>query len=143
MKSLKEKIIESAPNLFCYLPNQDRDEATSAYNDRVFARLETVDHVLKYVPKTIGVDLLSNSAAILDRVEKHQQKHGEIPEWHEGLSTISHNAITDANWFISNSPNLLQDFFNSKSDANKYLSAEQQEDLESDFKNFVISQIAD
>jgi hypothetical protein len=29
--------------------------------------------------------------------------------------------------------NVLNDFFNSKSDANKYLTAEQQEDLENDF----------
>jgi len=32
--------------------------------------------------------------------------------------------------------NLLNEFFNSKSDANKYLSAEQQEDLETEFSKW-------
>lgn len=32
--------------------------------------------------------------------------------------------------------NMLNEFFNSKSDANKFLNASQQEDLENDFKEF-------
>lgn len=33
--------------------------------------------------------------------------------------------------------NLLHEFFNSKSDANKYLSATQQEELEQEFQNWI------
>lgn len=35
---------------------------------------------------------------------------------------------------------LLHEFFNRKSDANKYLTAEQQEDLEKDFAEWVVNQ---
>lgn len=35
--------------------------------------------------------------------------------------------------------NLLNDFFQSKSDANKYLTASQQESIENDFKNWVLN----
>lgn len=141
MKSIKEQIIGSNTNMFSYHPNEDRDPATTSYNERVYARLETIDYVLKFVPKIHGVDLVANSIAISERMEKHNKKHGEIPEWWQGLATVSTNVITDANWFISNTPNLLHEFFNSKSDANKYLSAEQQEDMESEFKKWCIDQI--
>lgn len=35
--------------------------------------------------------------------------------------------------------NILNEFFNSKSDANKYLSAEIQEDIEREFQDFMIN----
>lgn len=59
------------------------------------------------------------------------------PEWWDGVSSIANTAIVKADEIIYNSKDLLHEFFNHRSDANKYLTAEQQEDLEKEFSAFV------
>jgi len=57
------------------------------------------------------------------------------------VGSITHKSIKER--VIGDYPeqfeNILHEFFNHKSDANKYLTAEQQEDLEADFYDFINS----
>ena len=75
-----------------------------------------------------GIHQLSN-----DHYQKldNETKGGKpIPDWWGGITTLAGTAVDEADEIIFNSKNLLHEFFNHKSDANKYLDATQQEDLE-------------
>lgn len=72
---------------------------------------------------------------------KTEPIYKDFPQWvysNDGQLFIT---LTNCEWDknVCNNPvqNILADFFNSKSDANKYLTAEQQEDLENDFQEYV------
>jgi hypothetical protein len=130
--------MKSAQELFPYLPNNDNDPATREWNQRMYDKREAYNLALSNIK---GVDLFKNSTGFIDRAFKHKEKTGEMPDWYEGVVTICNNAITEANIFIGAVPDLLHRFFNSRSDANKYLTAQEQEDLESEFSEWVISEI--
>lgn len=77
----------------------------------------------KYLLSSKRTDLIEsnhNSKENIYLEERLQEVyHADFENWKESIK--------------ENSVNLLHEFFNSKSDANKYLESEQQEDLENDF----------
>lgn len=66
-------------------------------------------------------------------IKSHHKKEDNIP-LEERLREVYHADFENWKDSIKESPsNLLHEFFNSRSDANKYLEASKQEDLEKDF----------
>jgi hypothetical protein len=57
----------------------------------------------------------------------------EVQKSNENMFVLGAGAV------LARSTELLHEFFNHKSDANKYLTAEQQEDLEKDFGNWCVN----
>lgn len=62
---------------------------------------------------------------------------GHHPANHIRIMEQMHKLIYQLVSEINRMPNLLHEYFNHKSDANKYLFAEQQEDLEKEFEEWV------
>lgn len=77
----------------------------------------------------------------IEKIKQYENKTNTVPVWWQGIETISKDVIDRAERFISESPKLLQIFFQSSSDANKYLEAKQQEQMEKDFEIWLQSKI--
>lgn len=75
--------------------------------------------------KTIGVKIKTPRELFQDY--KQGENWDQVDKSHKNLFTIGGQAI------MIRAALLLNSFFNHKSDANKYLTAEQQEDLEKEF----------
>lgn len=63
------------------------------------------------------------------KTEKDNSSINKLSDYQYALCEVDHKIV---------SLDVLHEFFNSKSDANKYLSAEQQEDLENEFHDYVL-----
>ena len=76
-------------------------------------------------------ELLNNNRSVLKFSRQHPRSKDDI------LNEMGNVIDEMENLLDYPTNNILHEFFNHKSDANKYLNAEQQEDLENDFYEWV------
>lgn len=80
---------------------------------------------------------MKKEKAVLDALESAEvMNENDQPSYPSGVYVNYQGNLRDAGYIIV-SLDVLHEFFNSKSDANKYLDASQQDNLESDFKEYI------